>query len=118
MSGEGNIGARSTLLKYVGADVEGDGQDLVMICGSHVTVGDDDEIDLAPDLSEVLYVAVSLESDPVLTMDRVTAVPGADGKFNIKSWMPTDLTLTTPIEATTFSKIVNYVVVGRGRGGD
>ncbi len=70
-------------------------------------------------LGSVVAVIATMESDPILTFDRVTAQIGnqagapAAGSIILKGWMPTDLTLTTPIAATGFAGIkVNWVAIG------
>lgn len=70
-------------------------------------------------LATVESVSAVMESDPILTFDRVTAQIGnqsgapAAGSIILKGWMPTDLTLTTPIAATGYSGIkVNWIAIG------
>ena len=70
-------------------------------------------------LATVVSVVAAMESDPILTFDRVTASIGnqagapAAGSVYVKGWMPTDLTLTTPIAATGFAGIkVNWIAIG------
>lgn len=70
-------------------------------------------------LSSVDEVVASLESDPVLTCDRVSATIGnqsgapAAGSVILKAWMPTATGDATPIAATGFaSKKVNWIAVG------
>lgn len=109
MSGEGNIGDQSALLKVL-TDLGVKAGDLAIKFGVHVTVDADDDVDTG--LSEVLGFMVTLSSDPVLTMDRATGKLTA-GVLSILSWMPTDLTLTTPIPATTFVKNVAWIAIGR-----
>lgn len=70
-------------------------------------------------LATVVAIIAVMESDPILTCDRVTAGIGnqagapAAGSVYIKAWMPTDNTLTTPIAATGFANIkVNWIAIG------
>lgn len=70
-------------------------------------------------LTTVTSVVASMESDPVLACDRVSAQIGdqagspAAGSAVLKAWMPTDATHTTPIAATGFAGIkVNWIAVG------
>lgn len=70
-------------------------------------------------LTTVEAVFAVMESDPILTFDRVTASIGnqagapAAGSVYVKGWMPTDNTLTTPAAATGFAGIkVNWLAVG------
>ena len=90
--------------------------DFAVAFGQHTTIDADDTI--VTGLATVDQVVVQLEADPTLTCDRVTGVIGdqagapAAGSIQIKSWMPTDLTLTTPIAATSFAKLVNWIAIG------
>jgi hypothetical protein len=70
-------------------------------------------------LSSVVAVIASMETDPILTCDRVTAQIGdqagapAAGSIILKVWMPTAAALTTPIAATGYANIViNWFAIG------
>jgi len=70
-------------------------------------------------LATVVSVVAAMESDPILTFDRVTTSIGnqagapAAGSVYVKGWQPTDATLTTPIAATGFAGIkVNWIAIG------
>jgi hypothetical protein len=85
--------------------------------GQHVMLSADDVV--VTGLATVVSVEASLESDPVLTCDRVSAALGdqagapAAGSVHLKAWMPTDATHTTPIAATGFAGIkVNWFAIG------
>lgn len=83
--------------------------------GSHTTVAAVDSIQT--DLREVLYAQAQLSSSPVLAADRATvSIPDQvanPGKITISTWKPTGTTDTTPIAATTFSKVVLWMAFGR-----
>ncbi len=110
MSGEGNISPTSCLVQNLQRG------DLKVAQGQHTTIDADDTV--VTGLAQVLAVIAVLEADPVLTCDRITALIGdqagapAAGSIQIKSWMPTDSTLTTPVAATAFSKKVNWTAWG------
>ena len=93
-----------------------DPQDQAVAYGQHTTIDADDTI--VTGLARVEQVVVQLESDPVLLCDRATGVIGNQagspvaGSIQIKTWQPTDVTLTTPIAATSFGKLVNWVAFG------
>lgn len=76
--------------------------------GTTVSVAAADVI--ATGLAKVVGCIAVLESDPVLTMDRATAVPHAtqQGKITVKGWMPTSVSNPTPIAATTFTKRISW----------
>jgi hypothetical protein len=81
--------------------------------GDHTTVTAADVVTTG--LVKVLGCVASMESDPVLTCDRASAVPvgaTAPGSITIKTQMPTSSSVTTPIAATTFSKKVNWLAWG------
>ena len=73
---------------------------------------------VATGLTTVLRVVASLESDPVLTAEWVTAQVGnqtgapAAGSIVIKTWEATSNANPTPIAATTFGKLVNWIAIG------
>ena len=74
---------------------------------------------IATGLTTVIGVQVTMESDPILTFDRVTAQVGDQagspvaGSIIVKGWMPTGAALTTPIAATGYSGIkVNWLAYG------
>lgn len=84
--------------------------------GVHETVAASDTV--ATGLASVAAVVVSLESDPVLTCDGVTASIGDQagapvaGSIYIKTWMRTAVGDATPIAATAFTKKVNWIAIG------
>jgi hypothetical protein len=92
------------------------GADLKIASGQHTTVTASDTV--VTGLRKVLYSVASLESSPVLTVDRATAVVGnqssapAAGSILVKTWMPTGTGDATPVAATTFSKLVNWMALG------
>ncbi len=110
MKGQGTLSGSSSLVANLQRS------DMKMAQGQQVTVDADDTV--VTGLAQVLAVVVTLESDPVLTCDRATGVIGdqagspAAGSIQIKTWMPTDSTLTTPIAATAFTKKVNWIAWG------
>jgi hypothetical protein len=86
-----------------------------MVRGQHTTVAASDDLDTG--LREVLFVLVSLDSDPVAGAQNVTAtVPSqvtSPGKITIKSWKATATGDTAQTAGTTFSKLVNWLAVGK-----
>lgn len=89
---------------------------LTVATGVHTTIDADDTI--VTKLSKVLYVVACLESDLTLTCNAVTAVVGdqagspAEGSIQIKTWEPTGAGDTTPVAASAFSKLVNWIAWG------
>lgn len=80
--------------------------------GEHVTVTASDTI--ATGLTDVFHVYATLESDPVAGAQFVTAVPSATpGSITIKTWKATATADTALIAATTFSRNVNWLAIGR-----
>lgn len=74
---------------------------------------------IATGLNTVTACAAVMESDPILTCDRVTAQVGNQsgapvaGSIILKAWMPTGAAATTPVAATGFAGIVvNWTAVG------
>lgn len=69
-------------------------------------------------LATVVAVIASLDSDPVDDPFMVTATVGdqagspAAGSIILKTWKNTGGTDPTPLAATTFSKIVNWIAIG------
>lgn len=69
-------------------------------------------------LATVVVSIANLESSPVLTCAYATAHIGnqagapAAGSILIKTWMSTTAIDATPIAATTFSKLVNWLAIG------
>lgn len=70
-------------------------------------------------LATVVACGASMESDAILTFDRVTSQLGNQsgapvaGSIVIKGWMPTGAALTTPIAAVGYAGIkVNWWAVG------
>jgi len=110
MSGEGQLGTNASFA------ISGAGGTRT-VSGVHTTVAATDTI--VTGLSVVTSAVASLESAPVLTCDRATAVIGdqagtpAAGSILIKSWMPTASGNATPVAATTFSKLVSWQASGR-----
>jgi hypothetical protein len=83
--------------------------------GSHTTVTAADTVQT--DLREVLYVTADLASSPILAADRVSiSIPNQvtnPGQIIISTWKPTSTTDTTPIAATTFARLVQWIAFGR-----
>ncbi len=110
------MSAEGYLSKSSGFSISEQVNNLKIRYGQHTTIDADD--DVVTGLSVVLAAVAVLESDPTLTCDRITAVIGnqsgtpAAGVIQIKSWMPTDSTLTTPVAASSFSKKVDWVAWG------
>ena len=69
-------------------------------------------------LTTVLTAVASEESDPVLTVSQVSCQVGNQsgapvaGSIVIKTWEPTSVSNPTPIAATTFGKLVNWIAIG------
>ena len=64
-------------------------------------------------LSVCLAVVACLESDLVDDPMNVSAVPGlTTGNATLKTWKNTGGTDPTPLAATTFGKVVNWVAIG------
>lgn len=85
--------------------------------GSYTMLSASDTV--ATGLTTVVSVVVSLQSDPTLTCDRVTADVGDQtsapiaGSVYIKAWMPTGAALATPIAATGYANMkVHWIAVG------
>lgn len=84
--------------------------------GQHTTVAASDTV--VTGLTTVIAVVAVLDSDPGLDPLFVTASIGdqagapAAGSVYIKSWQPTAANDCTPIAATTFGKLVNWIAVG------
>lgn len=84
--------------------------------GQHTTVDEDDTV--VTGLATVVSAVANLESAPVIGCDRAQAVIGnqsgapAAGSIQIKTFKPTATGDATPIAATTFSKLVNWVAIG------
>lgn len=84
--------------------------------GQHTTVDADDTV--VTGLTTVVAAVANLESDPVIGCDRAQAVIGdqagapAAGSIQIKSFKPTATGDATPIPATTFTKLVNWIAIG------
>ncbi|MGA3067722.1 MAG: DUF2190 family protein [Tepidisphaeraceae bacterium] len=98
------------------AKLNGSNSNLKTVANQVTTVTGSDTI--VTGLTVVVAAIANLDSAPVLTCDRATASIGnqagapAAGSILIQTWMPTSNSNPTPIEATTFSKNVNYVAVG------
>ena len=84
--------------------------------GQHTTVAAADTI--ATGLTTVVAVLATLESDPVIGADSVSAQVGnqagapAAGSVIIKTWKPTATGDVTPVAATTFGRLVNWIAIG------
>jgi len=109
MSGEGQLGATSAFAKSGKSG-------FTFAYGQTTTVAASDTISTG--LSKVFGCLAQLESAPVLTCDRAVAQMGdqagtpASGSILVKTFMPTGAGDTTPVAATTFSKVVNWVAWG------
>lgn len=65
-------------------------------------------------LTDVFFVTATLKSDPVAGAQFVTAAPSATpGSITIKTWKSTATADTAQIAATTFSRVVTWVAIGR-----
>jgi hypothetical protein len=88
-----------------------------VVHGQQTTVAASDTV--ATGLSVVLFAAAQLESDPVIGCDRALAAIGdqagtpAAGSILIKTFKPTASGDATPIAATTFTKKVNWIAIGK-----
>lgn len=84
--------------------------------GVHTTVAAADTV--VTGLATVVAVVVSLASDPADDPFMVSATVGdqagtpAAGSVIIKSWKNTGGTDPTPVAATTFGKLVNWIAIG------
>lgn len=111
-AGVGHIAANYGLASIKHADPG----KLCFAAGQHTTVAAADTVDTG--LSQVLYVIAQLESDPILAAYGVTAEIGdqagtpAAGSIIINTWKPTATNDVTPLVATTFSRIVNWIAIG------
>jgi hypothetical protein len=89
---------------------------LKIVYGVHTTVAASDTV--VTGLSTVVAVVATLSSDPILAASAVTATIGdqagapAAGSVLIKTWKATSSSDTTPVAATTFTRLVNYVAYG------
>ena len=87
-----------------------------MVHGQSTTVTASDTI--ATGLNKVVGVVATLDSDPAIAAEWVTASIGdqagspAAGSFLLKTWKPTATNDATPIAATAFSKKVNWIAFG------
>lgn len=103
-------------IQATGAFVQGVAEGYKIARGQGTTVAASDTV--VTGLATVVSVVANLESAPVLTCDRVNGNVGtqagapAAGSILITSWMPTSSSVTTPIAATTFSKLYNWIAVG------
>lgn len=80
--------------------------------GTWTTVAASDTVPTG--LTDVLYCMASLQSDPVAGCQFVTAAPSATpGSITIKTWKATATADTAQIAATTFSKLVHWIAIGR-----
>lgn len=86
-----------------------------MVRGQWTTVAASDTVPTG--LAEVQFVLVSFDSDPVAGAQFVTAtVPSqvsSPGNITIKTWKDTATADTAKIAATTFSKLVNWIAIGK-----
>jgi hypothetical protein len=74
---------------------------------------------VATGLTTVVVCGAVMESDPVLTFDRITSQIGDQagapvaGSIILKGWMPTGAALSTPIAATGYANIkINWWAIG------
>lgn len=95
--------------------VEGLAASYKLARGQHTTIDENDTV--VTGLTTVVAVVASLDSDPVDGCMEVTASIGnqsgapAAGSVYIKTWKRTDAD-ETPVAATTFTKLVNWIAVG------
>lgn len=91
--------------------------DLKVVYGQQTTVAASDTV--VTGLATVLSAVANLEDAPVIGCDRAQAVIGdqagtpAAGSILIKTFKPTATGDATPIAATTFTKKVNWIAIGR-----
>ena len=79
--------------------------------GTLVPGGDD--VEVTTGLGVIDHCGVSLAAPPVITHTSSIADPGtAAGDIQIRSYKPTDTTLTTPVAATTPWVAVTWWAVG------
>lgn len=89
---------------------------LKIASGQHTTVAASDTI--VTGLSTVLSVVASYETDPADANMFVSAQIGdqagapAAGSVVIKTWKSADGTDPTPVAATAFAKLVNWIAIG------
>lgn len=106
----------AALAAAVAAPVAGVAAGYKIARGQHTTVDADDTV--VTGLATVVAAVANLESDPVIGCDRAQAVIGdqagapAAGSIQIKSFKPTATGDATPIPATTFTKLVNWIAIG------
>jgi hypothetical protein len=67
---------------------------------------------VASGLKNVTSVVVSFVDDPGDNPEFVSAVPGTNGNFTLKTWQNTTGTDPTPVAATTFGKKVAWIAMG------
>ena len=110
---------RRTLAKIIEAirlAVIGAGAGYAIARGQHTTVTASDTV--VTGLTTVTSCVANLESDPILACDRAQAFRGdqagtpAAGSIIIKTFKPTLAIDATPIPATTFSRVVNWIAIG------
>jgi len=85
-----------------------------MASGSQTTVAASDTV--ATGLRKVVACVATLSSDPIAAVSWATvAIPdqvAGPGNITIKTWKNTAQGDTTPLAATTFSKVVNWIAWG------
>lgn len=105
-------------MTQLGADAcmvesRGGGGGLKIIQAKFTTITAADVINLEKyGITRVLFILVSLETDAALACDVATAVAGTGANqktFTLKTWKRTSSADCTPIAATAFSKVVNYI---------
>lgn len=99
MSGEGQLGRDLSQLLAVGAG-------LAVEMGTHTNTAASESVQTG--LATVTHVVVSLKDDPSASANAaiVSAAPGSDGKFTLKSWE------ADGTAATSFGEDVSYIAIG------
>lgn len=94
----------------------GAGNNYKLARGQHTTVAASDTV--VTGLTTVVAAVAVLDSDPTTDPLFVTCSIGdqagapAAGSIYIKTWKPTANDNVTPIAATTFTKLVNWIAIG------
>lgn len=84
--------------------------------GQHTTLSAADTV--VTGLTTVVAVVATLDSDPVVTAQWVSASIGDQagspvaGSIYIKTWKPTAVDNATPVAASDFTKLVNWIAIG------
>lgn len=111
-----NTSADFNALPTAGVSVEGVAAGYKIARGRHTTVAASDTV--VTGLATVVSVVAVLDSDPGDNPMLVSASIGdqagtpAAGSILIKTWQNTTGTDPTPVAATTFSKVVNWIAIG------